>query len=115
MFDEYCEQIFCFRNGNWTEVSCVSHSWAQRRFFSVCPWYVCVKNIHAGILPRAFQFFSLQVITNISMVIGPVAQFHENSKYYSAIPPKQNKIVDEALPHVTIQMPVYKESLKETM
>ena len=60
-------------------------------------------------------FFSLQVITNISYVIGPVAQFHENSKYYSAIAPKPNKRVDNNLPHITIQMPVYKESLKETM
>ncbi|KAI5123019.1 hypothetical protein M0805_007640 [Coniferiporia weirii] len=60
-------------------------------------------------------FFSLQVVTNISFVLGPVAQYHENSKYYSAVAPKANKQVDNALPHVTIQMPVYKESLKETI
>ncbi|KAH8113145.1 glycosyl transferase family group 2-domain-containing protein [Phellopilus nigrolimitatus] len=60
-------------------------------------------------------FFALQVITNISYVLGPVAQFHENSKYYSAVAPKANKRVDNALPHITIQMPVYKESLKETI
>lgn len=60
-------------------------------------------------------FFSLQVITNLSFVIGPVAQYHENSRYYSAIAPKSNKTIDENLPHVTIQMPVYKESLKETI
>ena len=47
--------------------------------------------------------------------IGPVAQFHENSIYYSAVKPAPNKEVDANLPHVTIQMPVYKESLKETM
>lgn len=47
--------------------------------------------------------------------LGPVAQFHQNSKYYSAIPPAPNKLVDENLPHMTIEMPVYKESLKETM
>ena len=47
--------------------------------------------------------------------IGPVAQFHENSKYYSAVPPAPNKLVDENLPHMTIEMPVYKESLSETM
>ena len=45
------------------------------------------------------------------MVIGPIAQYHENSKYYSAIPPRPNKIVDNNLPLITIQMPVYKESL----
>ncbi|EJD00578.1 uncharacterized protein FOMMEDRAFT_91587 [Fomitiporia mediterranea MF3/22] len=59
--------------------------------------------------------FSLQVVTNISYLVGPVAQYHENSKYYSAVAPKPNKQVDNNLPHITIQMPVYKESLKETI
>jgi cellulose synthase/poly-beta-1,6-N-acetylglucosamine synthase-like glycosyltransferase len=60
-------------------------------------------------------FFSTSIVTNLAMVVGPVAQFHENSKYYSAVKPKANKAVDERLPHVTIQMPVYKESLTETI
>ncbi|KAL4247672.1 Glycosyl transferase family group 2-domain-containing protein [Abortiporus biennis] len=60
-------------------------------------------------------FFSLQIIGNISMIIGPVAQYLENSRYYSAIPPAPNKEVDSNLPHITIELPVYKESLKETI
>ncbi|TFK97186.1 glycosyl transferase family group 2-domain-containing protein [Pterulicium gracile] len=60
-------------------------------------------------------FFSLQLITNITFVIGPVAQFHENSKYYSAIKPEANPDVDKKLPHITIQIPVYKESLEQTI
>ena len=71
-----------------------------------------------AIIPLLFAvslFFSLQIFQNISMAIGPTAQYHENSKYYSAIPPRPNKLVDNNLPHVTIQMPVYKESLTETM
>ena len=47
--------------------------------------------------------------------IGPVAQYHENSKYYSAVKPAVNKEVDAHLPHVTIELPVYKESLSQTM
>lgn len=47
--------------------------------------------------------------------IGPIAQYHENSRYYSAIPPRPNKIVDNHLPHVTVQMPVYKESLEKVL
>lgn len=47
--------------------------------------------------------------------IGPIAQYHENSKYYSAIRPAANKVVDNQLPHVTIQMPVYKESLESVL
>lgn len=60
-------------------------------------------------------FFCLQVVANISYLIGPVAQFHENSTYYSAVKPQPDKQVDSNLPHVTIEMPVYKESLKETI
>jgi len=47
--------------------------------------------------------------------LGPVAQYHENSKYYSAIKPAANKEVDAHLPHITIELPVYKESLLKTM
>ena len=47
--------------------------------------------------------------------IGPVSQFYENSIYYSAVKPLPNKEVDSNLPHVTIEMPVYNESLKKTM
>lgn len=78
------------------------------------------------------QFFSLQIISTLSYMcalssflcvsclilrrrLGPVAQFHENSKYYSAIPPAPNKAVDSNLPHISVELPVYKESLKETM
>ena len=45
------------------------------------------------------------------MAIGPIAQYHQNSKYYSARPPRPNKQVDGNLPHITIQMPVYREGL----
>ncbi|KAH9946763.1 glycosyl transferase family group 2-domain-containing protein [Amylocystis lapponica] len=60
-------------------------------------------------------FFALQIVTNLSYILGPVAQYHENSKYYSAIAPAPNKFVDANLPHITIELPVYKESLKETI
>ncbi|KAF9231782.1 glycosyl transferase family group 2-domain-containing protein [Melanogaster broomeanus] len=60
-------------------------------------------------------FFCLQLVGNISLVIGPVAQYHENSKYYSAVKPKSDREVDAALPHITIELPVFKESLKETI
>ena len=55
------------------------------------------------------------LLTRLVNSIGPVAQYHQNSKYYSAVAPAPNKLVDANLPHVTIEMPVYKESLTETM
>ncbi|KIP04001.1 hypothetical protein PHLGIDRAFT_94051 [Phlebiopsis gigantea 11061_1 CR5-6] len=60
-------------------------------------------------------FFCSQIIGNVSMIFGPVAHYHQNSKYYSAIPPAPNKQVDANLPHVSIEMPVYKESLEATI
>jgi hypothetical protein len=49
------------------------------------------------------------------MAIGPIVQYHQNSKYYSARPPRPNKQVDSNLPHITIQMPVYKEGLEAVL
>ncbi|KAI0300105.1 glycosyl transferase family group 2-domain-containing protein [Multifurca ochricompacta] len=60
-------------------------------------------------------FFCLQLILNITMAFGPIAQYHQNSKYYSARPPRPNKQVDSNLPHITIQMPVYKEGLEAVL
>ncbi|KAG6836635.1 hypothetical protein H0H93_005662 [Arthromyces matolae] len=59
--------------------------------------------------------FALLIVANLSFLVGPVAQYHENSRYYSAIKPEANREVDTQLPHVTIEMPVYKESLEETI
>lgn len=60
-------------------------------------------------------FFAIQLVGNLAFVFGPVAQYHENSKYYSARKPKANPEVDQNLPHFTIQVPVYKESLDQVI
>ncbi|KAJ6492434.1 glycosyl transferase family group 2-domain-containing protein [Mycena vitilis] len=60
-------------------------------------------------------FFCLQLVGNISLIIGPVAQYHENSAFYSAVKPAPNPAVDNNLPHITIQCPVYKEGLHEVI
>ncbi|KAF8177241.1 glycosyl transferase family group 2-domain-containing protein [Pholiota molesta] len=60
-------------------------------------------------------FFCLQLIGNICLILGPVAQYHENSMFYSAVKPDPNPEVDRNLPHITIQLPVYKESLELTI
>ncbi|KAG2127997.1 glycosyl transferase family group 2-domain-containing protein [Suillus clintonianus] len=56
-------------------------------------------------------FFTLQILQSVTFAVGPIAHYHQNSRYYSAVPPLPNPVVDNALPHITIQMPVYKESL----
>ncbi|EJF59433.1 hypothetical protein DICSQDRAFT_181943 [Dichomitus squalens LYAD-421 SS1] len=86
------------------EESLLDGNWARFALLVTAPFLLCVS-----------LFFSLQIITNISYILGPVAQYHQNSKYYSASKPAPNKLVDTNLPHVTVQMPVYKESLTETI
>jgi hypothetical protein len=61
------------------------------------------------------QFFTLQLIQNAAMALGPIIQYRQNSKYYSAHAPRPNKQVDSSLPHITIQMPVYKEGLEAVL
>ncbi|KIJ39927.1 hypothetical protein M422DRAFT_174596 [Sphaerobolus stellatus SS14] len=58
-------------------------------------------------------FFSMSIVNSVSFTLGPTAHYHENSKYYSAVPPPPIKM--EKLPHITIQMPVYKESVEKTI
>ena len=53
-------------------------------------------------------FFCDNIIGNIAEIIGPMRQLHQNSRYYSGKAPKR---MSGQLPHITIQMPVYKESL----
>ncbi|KAJ7641180.1 glycosyl transferase family group 2-domain-containing protein [Roridomyces roridus] len=80
------------------------HDYTRFALLVVLPLLVCIS-----------LFFSLQTISSLTFLIGPVAQYHENSRYYSAIKPGPNPEVDRALPHVTVELPVYKESLEETI
>ncbi|KAJ7510955.1 glycosyl transferase family group 2-domain-containing protein [Mycena galericulata] len=82
----------------------LDHDYRRFGLLVTSPFLVCVS-----------LFFALQVISTISFLVGPVAQYHENSRYYSAIRPVPNPEVDKQLPHVTIELPVYKESLDETI
>ncbi|SNX84533.1 uncharacterized protein MEPE_03242 [Melanopsichium pennsylvanicum] len=55
-------------------------------------------------------FFCDNIIGIIMQIVGPVNQLHQNSLYYSGKAPLRKLAGD--LPHITIQMPVYKESLQ---
>lgn len=55
-------------------------------------------------------FFSQVVVGCLAQLLGPVKQMKTNSRYYSAITPP--RIPKAALPHITIQCPVYKEGLE---
>ncbi|KAF8962847.1 glycosyl transferase family group 2-domain-containing protein [Flammula alnicola] len=82
----------------------MDHVYTRFALLATVPFLVCVS-----------LFFTLQIITTISMIIGPIAQYHENSRYYSAVRPEPIPEVDRCLPHITVEMPVYKESLEDTI
>ena len=50
-------------------------------------------------------------MTSLFQVFGPISAVANNSKYYSGRAPRRLDRAQGALPHVTIQMPVYKEGL----
>jgi len=56
-------------------------------------------------------FFFQTIIGNIFQLFGPNSHMSTNSKYYSGKPPPRLNRSHGELPHVTIQMPVYKEGL----
>ncbi|EEB96576.1 hypothetical protein MPER_04269, partial [Moniliophthora perniciosa FA553] len=91
----------CFSSLWGNSVNSLIQEWLLDRSFirfaliATLPFIFCVS-----------MFFALQIIQNVGMI---------NSKYYSAIPPPPNKAVDGNLPHITIQMPVYKESLENVL
>ena len=60
-----------------------------------------------------FTLFFAQVIVGcISQCCGPIKQMQVNSKFYSAV---KSPRLRGALPHVTIQCPVYKEGLESVI
>lgn len=56
-------------------------------------------------------FFFQSLVGNVAQIIGPIAQMNTNTKFYSGVKPKRLRRDNSPLPHVTIQMPVYKEGL----
>lgn len=58
-------------------------------------------------------FFAIVVFTNIFQTFGPIGTLKSNSRFFSAIKPDLAQCYAQGFtpPHITIQMPVYKESL----
>ncbi|KAI0387103.1 glycosyl transferase family group 2-domain-containing protein [Hypomontagnella monticulosa] len=76
-------------------------------------WYVRLALI--AVIPVEMwvaMFFFQSMITNLFQTFGPISAVDSNSRHYSGKPPKRLNRELHTLPHVTIQMPVYKEGLK---
>lgn len=57
------------------------------------------------------QFFFQSMVTSVFQLFGPISAVASNSKFYSGKSPRRLDRSHGTLPHVTIQMPVYKEGL----
>ncbi|WWC59194.1 uncharacterized protein I303_101743 [Kwoniella dejecticola CBS 10117] len=57
-------------------------------------------------------FAAMVVINSAGQIFGPVRQVTQNSRYFSGIAPKRTM---GELAHVTVKLPVYKESLEEVI
>jgi hypothetical protein len=59
-------------------------------------------------------FFMIVIFTNIFQILGPIGGAQKNSRNYSAIKPNLTEAYAQGFkpPHITIQMPVYKEGLE---
>ncbi|KAF3916725.1 hypothetical protein ABW20_dc0106750 [Dactylellina cionopaga] len=58
------------------------------------------------------SFFFLVTIGNLCQAFGPLTDVSSNSRKFSSHKPKRFRHRNLELPHITIQMPVYKEGLK---
>jgi hypothetical protein len=56
-------------------------------------------------------FFMIVICGSLWQIFGPLSTLKENTRFYSAVAPKPGRYPDLELPHITIQMPVYKEGL----
>ncbi|RYP78864.1 hypothetical protein DL771_000249 [Monosporascus sp. 5C6A] len=57
-------------------------------------------------------FFFQSIVGNFFEIFGPIGSVRQNSKHYSGEAPRRKLDREvQALPHVTVQMPVYKEGL----
>ncbi|KAH8690184.1 glycosyl transferase family group 2-domain-containing protein [Talaromyces proteolyticus] len=58
-------------------------------------------------------FFTIVIVGTLFQLVGPMNDVKNgNSRFYSSQPPNIKRHPDFQFPHVTIQMPVYKEGLK---
>ncbi|KIW12161.1 hypothetical protein PV08_09436 [Exophiala spinifera] len=94
-----CLTVFCLSIG-WRNLAVeikIDHSWTRLLLVVASPLQLWLG-----------WFFFMTVVTTIAQLVGPVKQVFQNSKFYSAVPTKRLR---DNLPHVTIQCPVYMESL----
>ncbi|KAK0392498.1 hypothetical protein NLU13_1993 [Sarocladium strictum] len=57
-------------------------------------------------------FFFIVVVSSVFQLLLPAGMCLRNSKFHSAVKPNRKRYRNYELPHITVQMPVYKEGLR---
>jgi hypothetical protein len=92
------------------EMACVAKLITEYRLDGKMLRFALVATIP---LFASFSLFFMVVISgSLFQLFGPLSSLQGNSIYYSGKAPKPGRHRNVELPHVTIQMPVYKEGLK---
>ncbi|KAJ3310265.1 hypothetical protein HDU76_003408 [Blyttiomyces sp. JEL0837] len=82
--------------------SIIDNTWYRMAFLSLIPmnWLF-------------FQFVPQAALASLFQIFGPINQMTENSTFYSGKAPKRRGVMGNGapLPHITVQIPVYLESL----
>jgi cellulose synthase/poly-beta-1,6-N-acetylglucosamine synthase-like glycosyltransferase len=83
--------------------SFIDGNWTRMAFVATLP-----------ILLFTGLFFFQAIFGNLFQLIGPIGSYHTNSRFYSPRKPSLRRAYQDGmdLPHVTIQMPVYREGLE---
>ncbi len=101
----FCVMLVCTALGaGWSHIAVelkTDHYWLRLLFLVALPAQVWLA-----------LFFFQAICGSICQIFGPVSQMKGNSKFYSGVKPRRLRRDAGPLPHVTIQMPVYKEGLK---
>ncbi|KHE87351.1 hypothetical protein GE21DRAFT_1331802 [Neurospora crassa] len=88
-------------------IECVIDGTYTRLALIVCvPFLLCVS-----------LFFFQVIFSNFFQIFGPIGGQHTNSRFYSCIKPSLRRAYMDgfAAPHITIQMPVYKEGMESVI
>ncbi|KAK3685939.1 glycosyl transferase family group 2-domain-containing protein [Podospora appendiculata] len=88
-------------------IECVLDGTYQRLGLIVCvPFLLCVS-----------LFFFQVIFSNLFQMVGPIGGQHTNSRFYSCIKPSLRRAYIDGFsaPHITIQMPVYKEGMESVI
>ncbi|KAF2430582.1 hypothetical protein EJ08DRAFT_238409 [Tothia fuscella] len=77
-------------------------------------WLRMVLVVTVPLLMAVALFFAVVIFTDLAQVFGPIGGIKKNSRNFSAIKPSLRAAYSQgfAPPHITIQVPVYKEGLE---